>query len=292
MMKRIFSCELTTALIVALLVCGIPANASENEAVDPEAILNDAVSRAGDPRAQALALVRLAWPDEPGTPGLAEAARTRLIGYGQDALPALREGIQLVKPEHQADLVTVMIEARQLVLSGIPTGWKTGLTDIMWFGTREARLRALPELARARVGQAVLPIIDAAIEDPELLPSAIVALGKIGDRRARFFLEEVMLEGDPALRPDAAVALANIGGKAIFPLKAALRSDERSTRLNAVRALLPIATIHDLSALYSYVYAHPDDDPDTIQAVKSAVTALEKLAAGVEEQDPSLPPPE
>jgi HEAT repeat protein len=147
---------------------------------------------------------------------------------------------------------------------------------VLWFGTREAKRIAMREVARYRSPHAVLPIVDSALEDPALLPDAVAALGEIGSARARFFLAQVFHEGQPALREQAASALARIGGSALEPLREALRAPSREERLVAVRALLAVAGEDDLSALYEYLANHPDDDPPTTAAVRTAAERIEQ----------------
>jgi hypothetical protein len=101
----------------------------------------------------------------------------------------------------------------------------------------------------------------------------------MGDARARFFLEEMMLEGPPDARGQAAAALARIGGPARYPLKLAIRSDDPEVRLIAVQALLPVATTDDISTLHEYAYNHPDDDPGILEAVRASALMLEEALA-------------
>jgi HEAT repeat protein len=119
-------------------------------------------------------------------------------------------------------------------------------------------------------------MIDSAIEDPSLAPDVIRALGAIGDDRARFYLERMLHEGGAGNREEAAVALARLGGRAMSPLRDAVRSDDRDVRLAAVRAILPVASPDDLTALYVYLTDHADDDPATSQSIRAAAAMIEE----------------
>ena len=276
-------------LVLALLCGSVVAEEQEPTYQD---IVHAAITGAGSIPRQAEALARLAWPAQPGDPEVAAFARHKLVHYGRHGIGAIRDSIKQVKPEQQADVVTAFLEAFKQVSSDIPPDYLPGLEEAIWFGTREARKHAMSEIARFRFTPALLPIIDAAIEDPELLPSSISALAQMGSDRARFFLEKVMNEGDAGLRSGAAAALAQIGARALQPLKTAMRSEDKELRLVAVRALLPVASVDDLSALHEYVYSYPDDDPGLVRAVRESAVALENLLDAQQTADAASPPPD
>jgi hypothetical protein len=235
---------------------------------------------------QAEALARLAWPATDGDPEVAELARVTLVDYQAYALPTIRAFVRRVRPDQQASVVTTLLAAYMKIGYGQNGDFLAGLNEAVWYGSREARLIAIPELGRFRVAPAMLTIIDAASEDPAVLPVSIEALARIADDRARFFLEQVMLVGDPEVRGPAASALARIGGDALLPLKVAVRSDDPSVRVMAVQALLPFVTVDDLSTLHDYIYAHPDDDPATVEAVRASTMMLEAVLTRQTEASP------
>jgi HEAT repeat protein len=156
---------------------------------------------------------------------------------------------------------------------------------------RWVREQAIPEISRFRMQSPVLTIIDAAIEDPEVLRVAVDALGSMGDGRARFFLERILHEGKPGMRERAAVSLSRLGESGRTILKSAIRSDSKEIRLAAIRALLPVATVDDLSSLYDYGRTHADDDPATAKAVEAATVALEKALESQRALDAASPSP-
>lgn len=236
---------------------------------------------------QVEALAKLAWPVQDGDPEVSELARLTLVDYQVHALPSIRAAIRWVRPEQQASVVSTLVAAYYRIGYGQNGDFLAGLNEAVWYGTREARLVAMPELGRFRVAPALLTIIDAASEDSALVPVAIETLASIGDDRARFFLENVMLEGAPEVRGLAASALARIGDEALLPLKIAIRSDDPAVRVMAVQALLPVATVDDLSTLHDYVYTHADDDPATVEAVRASATMLEDILA--RQAEPATP---
>ncbi len=237
----------------------------------------DALRRGATIPQQAANLIELAWPREGAVdPVVSQRARQELVGFGLHAIVPLRAMLLRVRPEHQADAVRAFIEARENVRGPVPSDFVPGLEDVLWFGSREAKRVAMHEVARHRSPHAVLPIIDAVIEDPELIADGVRALGFLGDERARFFLAQVFHEQRADLREEAATALARIGGKALGPLRDALRAPTRELRLLAARSLLPVAGEEDLSALYEYLTEHPDDDPATMAAVRAAAERIEK----------------
>jgi HEAT repeat protein len=271
-------------LLVVIVTAGLPLLAQETPE-SAQKIIDDAIAKAGSIPRQADALVELAFPDEDGDRTVMLLARKSLVAYGEYAIPALRAAVTEARPDHQADVVWTLTRAFLKIETGLPALYLIGLEEAAWYGTREARLRAIPELGRHRYRPALLTIIDAAYEDPELAPTAIEALAMMGDDRARFFLEKQMLEGGPEVRGIAAAALARIGDKALLPLKVAIRSDDSDVRFVSVQALLPVATVDDISTLHEYVYNHPDDDPGTLEAVRASALALEETLSRQAEAD-------
>lgn len=258
----------------SLVATGGPWAATAEEA---EQKVLDALRRGATIPEQAGNLIELAWPSEGAAdPVVSERARKEIVGFGLHAIVPLRAMLLKLRPEHQADAVRAFIEARENVLGPVPTDFVPGLEDVLWFGTREAKRVAMLEVARYRSPSAVLPIVDSVIEDPELSADGVRALGMLGDERARFFLAQVLHEGRADLREEAAAALARIGGRALEPLREALRAPTREMRLLAARSLLPVAGEDDLSALYEYLTDHPDDDPPTLAAVRAAAERIEK----------------
>ena len=267
---RLLACVAFVPLLLAP-----PLSAAER--VDPDRVITDALAQAGEeiPK-QCQALVRLAWPDKPGAPEIAARARAELVAFGERAIPTLRFAVRRVKPKDQEDVVRTSIEAFRQMTSRVPPDYLPGLEEAVWFGSEEAKGVAIRELARFRYRGAVLTIIDAAYEFPALGPISVEALGRIGDERGRFFLEKVLNEGKPGVAEPAAISLAQIGGRALLPLKAALRADRRAVRVAAARALLPVARVEDLSSLFEYLEAHASDDPVTAEALRQAAIMLEK----------------
>jgi hypothetical protein len=275
---------LGSILLAAVITAGTPLGAQET-VESAQKIVDDTISNAGSIALQAEALVRLAFPEEEVDRTVMLLARKALVAYGEYAIPALRRAVTTVRPEHQADAVWTLTRTFLKLESGLPSDYLLGLEEAAWFGTRDAKLRAIPELGRHRYRPSLLTIIDAAYEDPEIVPTAIEALATMGDDRARFFLETQMLEGGPEVRGLAAAALAQIGNDALRPLKLAARSENPEVRLVAIQALLTVATVDDISTLHEYVYDHPDDDPATVEAVRASALALEKTLSRQAEAD-------
>lgn len=244
-------------------------------------------------------LANIAWPQEMTDPALAAEARRRIPTFGEAGVKTLQQLFLEVNPEYQADVASAIVDARLSMDSSKPFNYLAALTDVMWYGNREARLVVMPELALYPAPHAVLPIIDAVYEDPVLLPDAIRTLGAIGDKRARFFLGDQLNHGPPEVRADAAVALAKIGAEAADFLREAVRSDDPGIRQPAISALLPVATVEDLSALYDYFGDHPEDDAKIREAVRRTAQRLELAlqaqrdadAAAANEEEPQDPRP-
>lgn len=241
-----------------------------------EEALDRAKAAARDIPLQAEALARLAWPPGgPADPQIAAAARDELVHFGQLGLPALRSAIQRVDPLYQADVTAALIEARYQQPAGKPPDYLPGLEEAIWFGTSEAQRVAATEIARFKFPPALLSTIDAAYEHPEIARSAIRALGRMGDARARFFLTEVLTRGADHCRKPAAQALAALGDTALDALRDASRSEVPGVRQAAMQALLPRTGTDDLVLLHEYATRHPDEEPRLAHAVRERAAALE-----------------
>jgi HEAT repeat protein len=262
--------------LAVLLVAVVPPAGAMTEDQTRQA-LGQALSPHPDVAGQAEALIDLAWMKPDVDPALRTLARKTLGEFGQNGVPALARAMARVRKEDTADVVRVLLDAASRVSMGTPPDLLGGLREALWTGSADARRLVIPELARQRDRFSLLLMIDAAEEDPSLLPVVVPALGQIGDDRARFYLAGVLVGGKAGVAEPAAVALARIGGRALEPLRDALRSTNRSLRLTAARAILPVASENDLTALYEYVAAHPTDDPPTIAAIADACSAIEAL---------------
>ena len=281
--------RLCISVVLVLVPMGIAAEMSDAEV---RKTVFEAMAKAPTIPEQATTLALLAWTDPGIDPAVAAEARRVLVGFGDKGMAAIRAALHRVEPEQQADVVRALLEARDIVTAGLPAPLLPTLEEAVWFGSGEARAIAIAELGRYRQPAAVLTIIDAGYEDPGLVPVAIDALGAIGDDRARFFLEAQLFEGGPGIPEKASVALARIGGRAIDALKKAMRSDDRELRELCVRALLPVATVDDLSALYEYTYSNPEDDPELVAAVRQSTVVLERLLAAQQSEDSASPMPD
>lgn len=239
---------------------------------------------------QAEELLQLAWLRAGVPPEVSESARVELERWGARVIPTLRRAMARVRTDQTASVVRTILVARESDRAGIPLEYVASLADALWIGSPEAKREAIPYLAMEGEKFAVLPLIDSALEEPDLVPEVIRALGVIGDDRARFWLEKVLHEGGPGDREAAAVALARIGGRAMAPLRDALRSASRDVRLAAARAILPVATPDELTAFYLYLAEHADDDPATSQALRAAAAVIEEKREAQQAADAASAP--
>jgi hypothetical protein len=276
--------------IVAFAVVAAPSMASDRLSAI------ETVSRAKDEARsipeQAEALVRLAWLDDHQDPLVRALAREQLVDFGKHSTQALYEAIPQVDPAFTADVTLTLIESRRRLESAGPHDFIAALEQAIWFGSVDAKWLAIREIKRFSYHPALLPIIDAAVEYPELAGVTMKCLGELGDDRARFYLGRHLAESDPELRLMAAEALADIGGRAIPTLREATLSEDAGTRHAAIEALLPRTSLNDLTILHEYVYLHPDDDPAILEKVRDRAVLLESLMDDSLEFDAVSPAPE
>lgn len=256
------------------------ASAPQAAPADParEAIVH-ALATGGDIPGQAQNLVNLAWPAGKRNEVIAARARLELGHFGEHSLGALRRALNTVKPGYTEEVVQTIIEGQRNSRVEMARDYLVSMVDALWIGSHGAKALAIKALTFNPTIIAVGPMIDSAIADPSLAPQVVEALGAMRYQQARFYLENVMMQGPPAIRPLAASSLAQIGGAALGPLKSALKAQDRDARLLAVRALLPAATEYDLGAIYEYIEKHGDDDAELTQALKLSATAIEKAIA-------------
>lgn len=221
-------------------------------------------------------LVDLAWLRPGVDPAVSALARQRIPESGGDALFHLGRALDRVPRDRTAEVAETLVATRAFVTFGLHPNYAPALYTVLWVGDRKAKEIVIPQIARERVRAALLPLIDSAIDDPELTPLVLEAAAQIGEDRARFWIEQVLLDPSGRYREQAASALAKIGNRAMDPLENALRSQDRALRLVAVRAILSAPTENELTALYEYLGAHPDDDPATLESVKETTVRLEK----------------
>jgi len=277
------------ALLLAWALLGDGAAATVREAA--EARVRDEVARHPEIADQATALARLAWPDEGVTdPLVSSLAREKLVLYADHALPMLRERIRNAPARFRADIVSALTETRLVVLAGRPSDYLPALDDALWYGPAESARAAMYSLLPYRFYRpALLPMIDRALEYPELLPVTIRSLAAFGDHRARFFLDDQMRHGPPDVRDDAASALATIGGLALEPLREAALADSAELRARAVDALLPVTTASELATLFEYLGRYPSDDPARTARVEQRALHLDALLQAQQAHEAASP---
>lgn len=277
------------------LICLVLAASAPSPAGDRLSALetvNRAKSEASSIPKQAEALVRLAWLDDHGDAQVRALAREQLIEFGRHSTQALHDVLPRIDPAFSADATLTLIESRRRLESSGPHDFIAALEQAIWFGSVDAKRFAIKEIKRFGYHPALLPIIDAAMEYPELAGVAIKCLGDFGDDRARNFLGQQLAAPDPALRLLAAEALADIGGLAVETLREATLSEDAGIRHAAIGALLPRTSLNDLTILHEYVYLHPDDDPAILEKVRDRAMVLESLMDDGLEFDAVSPAPE
>lgn len=277
--------------VIVLLLCAtlaIPEPALADGTSEALEIVNKAKFDAVEIPKQAEALVRLAWIDEPQNPEVPALARQELAMFGKRALAAFYDALTKVDLRYTADVVAALIESRTKMISGAPNEYISVLDQAIWFGSVDAKRLAIKEITRFQYKPAMLPMIDSAIEYPVLTNQVITALCKLGDDRARFYLDSHLRGPDRELRMKAAECLATIGNNAIETLREAISSDNDDIRHAAIEAIVPHTTLNDLTILHEYVYMHPDDDPRILQLVRDRAILLETLMEQSldEESDP------
>lgn len=245
---------------------------------EAERVVLDALAGVESIPEQARVLARLAWPD-PETnvgPEVSAYARAMLVGYDSKGMQAMAESLRRCGPARSADIVAALVEAMKGVSAGIPVHFLPALEEALWIGSPDAQRIAMAEVARFGYDRAVLPIMDAAVEHPSLVPDAIDALATMRNDRARFWLGEIVESGSDDDSAAAAAALARIGGPALATLQDLCLSEDPRVRRRAVLALAQVAGPDEVTTLHEYLYSFPDDDPQTLGIVRASAIRIEK----------------
>lgn len=277
-------------LLTVLMVLAAPCLGATDED-DPKTIVNRAKLEAGSIEGQAEALARLAWPAGPYDPEVAALAREELVQFGEHGLAALRAAAERVDPLYSADVTAALIDARRQVRSGLPPDYLPALEEVVWSGSPDARRLAIPELAKIQYTLATLACIDTAIDYPTLRALVVRSLARFKDEGARFYLEQILLDGPDELREPAARSLAQIGGEAKKPLHLAVLSPDPVVRLPAIRGMIPFLQLDDLNVLYEYVAQFPDDDEEILSEVRAKAQVLEQIFEQELDQESASPSP-
>jgi len=276
--------------VLGLLLQPTVALAEPPASVRARTLVREALGKTHTIDEQAAALARLAWPTEGiADPEVSALARYKLVRFDEYAFPVLFDAVDKVPPPLTADVVAVLLEARKRHSAGVPAAYLPALERAVWFGSATARRLAIVELARYHYLPAMLPVIDAAVEDPALAPLVVELLPMFGHAGARYYLGTVLFESDGPEKVLAAVSLARIGGRALETLRDASLSEDRATREIAVGALLPLTGVNDLTTLYEYLTDHADDAPDLLGRVRERALQLEELLERAIEQDSATP---
>ena len=274
----------TTILALLILSCGVTAMAAE-EAADPEQVVRQAISaHSRNADGQVAALADLIWPENNADPAVQAVARQHLVGYGKNAFPSLRRKVSTIPMEYRADLVNAAREAYELVIGGRPPEYLTSMYDAIWFGERNARLAAIPEVIRFNYHRALLPLIDAAHEDEVLVPVIIETVASLQDERARFWLGSLVSEPGNPHQQAAAAALARIGKRALVPLRDCLTSEDRATREYAGLALAASASSAELTFVYDYLEQYPEDDAAVLDGLRRRAQLIERALQDLDEE--------
>lgn len=235
------------------------------------------------------ALTRLAWGEDTASEALAHRARQRLIEAGQKGMGPITEALLWAQPRRFSDIMLASIEAETRLSSGDSPYTTPAIERCIWFGPPDARRLAMDYMTVRPLPILLLAVIDSAYEYPQMVPVVIDTLALMRDDRARFFLAEQLQEGGPDIRRRAAEALASIGGYGLDYLRAWALSDEPELRPIAIRALLPVAGIGDLSTLYEYISLFSEDDPETLDALRARAALLETALARQDALDSASP---
>ena len=224
-------------------------------------------------------LAQLAWPDPalPRDSWVEHRARMELISIGADAIGDIDHMHMHVSREQSADLVMTLIAARKRQRAGIPRDFLPAMDRAVWFGSTDARRLAIPILAKNGSYGTMQACIDAALEEPTLLPMVIRSTVGFGRDSSRHFLKTQLESGDPHLIQLAAESLASIGARARDTLRDATLSDSAEIREIAIRALLPLTGTSDLTALYEYLSQFANDEEQLVAEVGERTVMLESL---------------
>lgn len=148
---------------------------------------------------------------------------------------------------------------------------------------RAAAARLMAEKPIPRIGHFA---IDATYLHPELTQAALLAVGAAGDAHVASFVVEQLASDDPLVAATARRVTWQLQRYTVERIKQAMTSDDAKMRAAAVDALLPIAVLDDLAALYRWLEQDGDGAPEVRDRV---IRVIAELESGL--YDPPPPPP-
>jgi hypothetical protein len=264
-------------ILLLLMIIASPSALPYQSVEEANEIIQIAKAKGDTVHEQALELVTLAWPAPPGDPVVSALARRELVELGTHSTLALQIALRTIPPLYSADVVACLLENHDNSGGTGISFFEAALYDAVWYGSTEARRLAIAANASLGHKSSLLPMIDAAYEEPILVLAVVKALGDFASDRGRFYLKEVLESGTPEQRLSAAHAMTRIGNKSLELLRESVLSDDQQTRLTALDALLPISSTDDLSIFHEYASKYSSEDPLTWQRLSERVSMLEEI---------------
>ena len=107
--------------------------------------------------------------------------------------------------------------------------------------------------------------------------AAIKAIGGLADARSAWFLPALIDSKESGVAEATFVALAQLGRAGTLAIKERLNDPNPSTRLMAIRTLMPLALIDDLPPLYEFAQKNPGMDESLKNELFTTIAKLEVI---------------
>jgi hypothetical protein len=261
-------CRVATSLVLALVLLALPAP------------LCAPLAKESAPQALSHEAARQVVLDEIMNLPSSEARVDRILvlAFSSDRPVAVREEARKILLDYYPRLVVDrsagvyqnMPPADQLVLLGLydlfwpkMQGFSYVLSDIFTSSLSSpdeaVRTSATEICARYALREAYFPLRRRANRSKGAdRIEAIRGLGKLHDARGATFLPTLLDDKERGVREAVYEALVEVGRPSSLVLKERMSHPDKTHRILAVEALMRIATVEDLSSLYSFVQTTPD----------------------------------
>jgi hypothetical protein len=261
-------CRVTTSLALALVLLAVPAPLCAPLAKEsaPQALGNEAA--------------RQVVLDEIVNLPSAETRVDRILAlaFSSDRPVAVREEARKILLDYYPRLV---VERSAMIYPNMPPADQVvllGLYDLFWpkmqgfsyllseiltrslsSPDRAVRASATEICARYEIREAYFPLRRRANRSKGAdRIEAIRGLGRLHDARGAIFLPTLLDDKERGVREVVYEALAEVGRPSSLVLKERMSHPDETHRILAVEALMRMATVEDLSSLYSFVQTYAD----------------------------------
>ena len=261
-------------LFIVLIVAGSSVLATSRFSPEVDRALQEALQDVTRTDRRIEVLGRLSY-DPKASPELRAAALELFRAEAVSSPLALERLFPSAPPEMQTWILDLYRERWSSLGRGVST-WRREMVRLGLESPEAGVRQAAARLAALRpIPRIIHPMIDAAIEHPELEQAAILCLGANSDPRGLRWALEVAARRAGRWRESLLYAVSRMGGGARLRLLEALDGDDPTRARLALEGLLLVAGAEDLPRLHTWLNEHGATAPDLAARVRRTIAEIE-----------------